>query len=77
MAGSIHRHEALQIRHSSESTWIRETGPAARSAVKADLNRHLPPIDHVMFAASLRSDEVKEGFQAFVEKRPPKWVKKD
>jgi enoyl-CoA hydratase/carnithine racemase len=56
--------------------WIRETGPAARSAVKADMNRNLPPIDHGMFAASLRSDEVKEGFQAFVEKRPPSWVKK-
>ena len=56
--------------------WIRETGPEARSTVKADLNRHLPPIDHVMFAESLRSEEVKEGFQAFVEKRPPRWVKR-
>jgi enoyl-CoA hydratase/carnithine racemase len=49
------------------------TGPAARAAVKHDINRHLPPFDIPMFARSLRSSEVAEGFQAFVEKRPPKW----
>jgi len=27
-----------------------------------------------MFAASLRSQEVTEGFKAFVEKRPARWV---
>ena len=52
---------------------IRLTGPAARAAVKQDINRHLPPFDIPMFAESLRSPEVAEGFQAFVEKRPPKW----
>jgi enoyl-CoA hydratase/carnithine racemase len=52
---------------------IRQTGPAARAAVKQDINRHLPAFDIPMFAQSLRSPEVAEGFQAFVEKRPPKW----
>ena len=53
--------------------WIRQTGPRARTALKRDLNRQLPPIDLPMFAESLASDEVREGFQAFVEKRAPAW----
>src|SRR5712671_5168047 len=53
--------------------WIRQTGPRARTSLKHDLNRQLPPIDMPMFAASLASDEVREGFKAFVEKRPPSW----
>src|SRR5262245_35609016 len=55
---------------------IRATGPQARAALKHDMNRHLPPIDIPMFVASLASDEVREGFAAFVEKRPPRWVRK-
>jgi enoyl-CoA hydratase/carnithine racemase len=55
---------------------IRATGPQARAALKHEMNRHLPPIDIPMFVASLASDEVREGFAAFVEKRPPRWVRK-
>jgi enoyl-CoA hydratase/carnithine racemase len=54
---------------------IRLTGPAARAAVKRDINRHIPAFDIPMFADSLRSPEVTEGFQAFVEKRKPNWPK--
>ncbi len=54
---------------------VRETAPQARTALKRDLNRQLPTIDFAMFTASLASDEVREGFAAFVEKRPPAWVK--
>jgi enoyl-CoA hydratase/carnithine racemase len=56
--------------------WIRQTGPRARTALKRDLNRHLPPIDVPMFAESLTSDEVREGFAAFVEKRPAAWTRR-
>ena len=52
---------------------VRQTAPGARTALKHDLNRQLPAIDVPMFAASLASDEVREGFAAFVEKRPPRW----
>jgi len=52
---------------------VRQTGPRARAALKRDLNRQLPTIDFPMFAESLASEEVKEGFAAFVEKRPPRW----
>src|SRR5438309_1788474 len=55
---------------------IRQTGPQARAALKRDLNRQLPAIDFTMFTASLASDEVREGFAAFVEKRPPAWMRR-
>jgi enoyl-CoA hydratase/carnithine racemase len=53
---------------------LRRTAPGARAALKHALNRQLPAIDFPMFAASLASDEVREGFAAFVEKRPPRWA---
>jgi enoyl-CoA hydratase/carnithine racemase len=55
---------------------VRETGPRARAALKQDLNRQLPAIDFTMFTASLASDEVREGFAAFVEKRLPAWTRR-
>ncbi|MBI1814733.1 MAG: enoyl-CoA hydratase/isomerase family protein [Deltaproteobacteria bacterium] len=55
--------------------WVRQTGPRARTALKRDINRQLPPIDFPMFAESLDSDEVREGFTAFAQKRPPKWTR--
>src|SRR5215470_16050907 len=67
-------HEALETAVAETIGWIRETGPEARTALKRDLNRALPRIDLEMFAASLRGEEVAEGFGAFVEKRPPRWV---
>jgi len=66
-------HEELPARVEQVIESIRQTGPAARAAVKHDINRHLPAFDIPMFSASLRSAEVAEGFLAFVEKRPPKW----
>jgi len=66
-------HEQLPAETERVLEQIRQTGPAARAAVKHDINRHLPPFDIPMFARSLGSPEVAEGFQAFVEKRPPKW----
>jgi len=54
--------------------WIRQTGPQARAALKRDLNRQLPTIDFPMFTESLRSEEAREGFAAFVDKRPPRWA---
>jgi enoyl-CoA hydratase/carnithine racemase len=69
-------HATLEAAVTETIGWVRQTGPRARAALKHDLNRHLPPIDVPMFAASLASDEVREGFAAFVEKRPPRWVRR-
>lgn len=54
---------------------VLQTAPRARTLLKRDINRHLPPIDYAMFAESLASDEVREGFAAFLDKRPPVWVR--
>lgn len=51
-----------------------ETAPRARTLLKRDFHRQLPAFDLAMFAESLASDEVREGFAAFVEKRKPRWV---
>ena len=52
---------------------VRLTGPAARRALKRDLNRQLPPLDTGMFQDSLLGEECLEGFRAFAEKRRPRW----
>ena len=67
-------HEQLDAAVAETIEWVRQTGPRARTALKRDLNRQLPSIDFPMFAESLASDEVREGFTAFVDKRPPRWA---
>jgi len=69
-------HDQLEAAVAETVGWIRQTGPRARTLLKRDLNRQLPPIDLPMFAESLASAEVREGFQAFVEKRPPTWTRR-
>lgn len=68
-------HDQLDAAVAETIEQIRSTGPAARRALKRDINRHLPPIDTGMFQDSLAGEECREGFQAFVEKRPPRWPK--
>ena len=45
--------------------------PDARSRVKALINARYGVVDDITFYASLESDEIVEGFQAFTEKRAP------
>jgi enoyl-CoA hydratase/carnithine racemase len=68
-------HAQLEAAVNETIAWVRQTGPRARTALKRDLQRQLPTIDYTMFAESLASEEVREGFAAFVEKRQPRWVK--
>ncbi len=64
---------------SSTSGWsglldqIRATGPAARAALKRDINRRLPPADLDTVSRRCRA-EMTEGMASFVEKRPPRWA---
>src|SRR5215468_1771984 len=68
-------HDGLDAAVEETIAAVRQTGPCARTALKRDLNRQLPPLDLGMFVDSLASDEVREGFTAFVEKRPARWVR--
>jgi enoyl-CoA hydratase/carnithine racemase len=68
-------HAQLEAALDETVGWVRQTGPRARTALKRDLNRQLPRIDLEMFAESLASEEVREGFAAFMEKRPPRWTR--
>lgn len=68
-------HDELDAAVAETIEQIRATGPAARRALKRDINRSLPPLDFGMFQDSLVGEECKEGFKSFVEKRPPKWPK--
>jgi enoyl-CoA hydratase/carnithine racemase len=68
-------HDQLDAAVDETIGWIRKTGPAARRALKRDLNRHLPPLDTGMFQDSLSGAECREGFTAFVQKRPAEWPK--
>jgi len=68
-------HDQLDAAVAETVGWVRQTAPRARTLLKRDLNRQLPSIDLPMFAESLAGEEVREGFAAFVEKRPPGWVR--
>jgi enoyl-CoA hydratase len=48
--------------------------PDARSRVKSLINSRYGVVDDMGFEMSLLSDEVREGFSAFTEKRSPQWV---
>jgi enoyl-CoA hydratase/carnithine racemase len=52
---------------------IRLTGPKARTQIKDDINRRLPPHDINIFKREILNPEMLEGFRAFLEKRKPDW----
>jgi enoyl-CoA hydratase/carnithine racemase len=68
-------HDELDAAVAETIAQVRLTGPAARRALKRDINRNLQPLDLGMFQDSLVGEECREGFRAFVEKRPPRWPK--
>jgi enoyl-CoA hydratase/carnithine racemase len=66
--------DALDAAVAETVGWVRQTAPGARRALKRDLNRQRPSIDVAMLVESPASEEVREGFAAFVKKRPPSWA---
>jgi enoyl-CoA hydratase len=73
LVGAVVPHDELDAAVDEVVAQIAATGPAARAAVKRDLNQRLPLADVGLFFRSIRSPEMVEGMAAFVEKRPPEW----
>ena len=67
-------HERLYQRVEEVCDLVLATGPDARADYKAQANRYMIEPDWGMFLASLQSEECREGFAAFSEKRAPSWV---
>ena len=73
LVGHVVPHDELDAATSAALSAVAATGPAARAAVKRDLNTRLPVPDVALFFRAIRSPEMVEGMAAFVEKRPPQW----
>ncbi len=73
LVGAVVPHEDLDAHVNELIARIATTGPAARTAVKRDLNRRLPQADVDLFRTAVRSAEMREGMAAFVQKREPVW----
>jgi enoyl-CoA hydratase/carnithine racemase len=73
LVGTVVPHAELDARVDGVLANIARTGPAARAAVKRELNQRLPAADVGLFHRSIRSPEMVEGMAAFLEKRAPEW----
>jgi enoyl-CoA hydratase/carnithine racemase len=73
LVGQVVPHDDLDTAVTAALEQVVRTGPAARSAVKRDLNGRLPTADVELFRRAIRSAEMMEGMASFIEKRPPDW----
>jgi enoyl-CoA hydratase/carnithine racemase len=67
-------HDDLEAATEAVVRDILKSAPKARTALKRIVNARYGAIDKITFDESLTSDEVIEGFTAFVQKRMPSWV---
>jgi enoyl-CoA hydratase len=67
-------HEELQAAASKAVAEILSTAPAARGYWKRELSARYGPIDEATLDGAPGSDEVLEGFEAFLGKRDPNWM---
>jgi enoyl-CoA hydratase/carnithine racemase len=67
-------HEHLERETAAAVADLLKSAPRARLALKRIINRRYGTVEKLTFDESLRSDEAREGFAAFTEKRAPNWV---
>lgn len=70
-------HDDLESETTRAVKDLLSAAPEARIQVKRLINAQYAPIDQITFEASIASDETREGFTAFVEKRSPGWIPED
>jgi len=73
LVGQTVPHDELHATVEHVLEQIRRTGPAARAALKRDLNRVLAGHDFDAFRTAVTSPEMVEGMTAFVQKRDAVW----
>src|SRR5436190_1807138 len=70
-------HDELEAATTDVVGAVLRAAPKARTALKRIVNARYGAVDKITFDESLAGDEVIEGFQSFMEKRPPSWVPSD
>ncbi len=73
LVGAVVPHDELDAHVDAVIAQLALTGPAARAAVKREINQRLPRVDVGLFDRAIRSAEMVEGMASFIEKRPPTW----
>lgn len=73
LVGTVVPHDDLRAETAALLDRVRNTGPAARAAMKREMARALPPVDVSGYWASMGTAEQIEAFTAFLQKRPPDW----
>jgi enoyl-CoA hydratase len=76
LVSRISDHDNLKANARKIAMDILNTAPKARLQYKRMVNANYPSVDEITFEQSMGSDEVAEGFSAFIEKRTPNWVPK-
>ncbi len=75
MISRVVPHDDLRSEAIKAAVQVLQTGPEARAHVKRMLNQQYAPIDfETMFASLAYGTEVREGMNAFMEKRAPNWI---
>jgi enoyl-CoA hydratase len=67
-------HDRLEAATTDVVRDVLRAAPKARIALKRIVNARYGAVDKITFDDSLAGDEVIEGFQSFIEKRPPRSV---
>ncbi|OBF24869.1 enoyl-CoA hydratase/isomerase family protein [Mycobacterium sp. ACS4331] len=73
LVGRVVPHDDLATETAALLDRVRNTGPAARAAMKREMARALPAVDVSGYWASVGTAEQIEAFTAFLQKRPPDW----
>jgi enoyl-CoA hydratase/carnithine racemase len=73
LVGKVVPHAELGAATDALLERVRQTGPAARAAMKREMARDLPAVDVPGYWSSIGTGEQIEAFSAFLEKRPPAW----
>ena len=78
MISRVVPHDDLRAEALKAAVQVLQTAPEARAHVKRMLNQQYAPIDfETMFASLAYGTEVREGMNAFMEKRQPNWIPQD